>query len=364
VIDKPGLCGGGNNIDKCIRHAAAIETLMEIARALASPSDIQEILEQIMYQVSRLLSPKAWSLLLKDEITGELEFQVVISDVAEKLKGVRLPKGRGVAGWVAENGESLIIPDVRCDTRFAAEFDRKLSFETRSIACVPVKSHDSVYGVIELINSLDDGIFDESDEQILTTIADFAGIAISNARAVEKIRELVITDDLTGLYNSRYFFEQIEYEVERSKRYQSPLSLVFFDLDRFKNVNDTHGHLTGSKLLTEVGTIVTRNIRKTDKAARYGGDEFVIILPHTEKVGAYTFASKIHKELQAHSFLSLGGALLSVTGSFGVASFPEDALCSSELISAADDAMYRVKETGRNGVQVAGCPGVSFGKQR
>lgn len=364
MIGQHGICSDGNSIEKCIRHTAAIETLMEIARALASPNDIQEILEQIMYQVSRLLSPKAWSLLLKDEATGELEFQVVISDVAERLKGVRLPKGHGVAGWVAENGEALIIPDVRCDTRFAAEFDRKLSFVTRSIACVPVKSHDVVYGVIELVNSLEDGIFDESDEQILTTIADFAGIAISNAKAVEKIRELVITDDLTGLYNSRYFFDQIEYEIERSKRYGSPLSLVFFDLDRFKSVNDTHGHLTGSSLLTEVGTIVARNIRKTDKAARYGGDEFVIILPHTEKTGALAFATKLHMELAQHPFFSLGGVPLAVTGSFGVASFPEDALCSSELISAADDAMYRVKEAGRNGVQVAGCLGTSSGKQR
>jgi transcriptional regulator with GAF, ATPase, and Fis domain len=157
VIDNPRLCRDGDGTDKCLRHAAAIETLMEIAKALASPSEIQEILEQIMYQVSRLLSPKAWSLLLKDEMTGELEFQVVISDVAESLKGVRLPKGLGVAGWVAENGESLIIPDVRCDPRFAVEFDRKLSFETHSIACVPVKSHDTVYGVIELINSIEGG---------------------------------------------------------------------------------------------------------------------------------------------------------------------------------------------------------------
>jgi diguanylate cyclase (GGDEF)-like protein len=364
VIDNPRLCRDGDGADKCLRHAAAIETLMEIAKALASPSEIQEILEQIMYQVSRLLSPKAWSLLLKDEMTGELEFQVVISDVAESLKGVRLPKGLGVAGWVAENGESLIIPDVRCDPRFAVEFDRKLSFETHSIACVPVKSHDTVYGVIELINSIEGGVFDESDEQILTTIADFAGIAISNANAVEKIRQLVITDDLTGLYNSRYFFDQIEYEVERSKRYESPLSLVFFDLDRFKNVNDTYGHLTGSKLLADVGAVLLQNIRKTDRAARYGGDEFVVILPHTEKAGAYVFASKLHKELQNHAFCSLGGDPLTVTGSFGVATFPDDAHCSSELISAADDAMYRVKEGGRNGVLQAESSVTSSGKQR
>lgn len=353
MIDQSGLCGDNSSIDKCIRHAAAIETLMEIARALASPNEIQEILEQIMFQISRLLNPKAWSLLMMDEVTGELEFTIVISDVADSLKGVRIPAGHGVAGWVAENGESLIIPDVRCDKRFAAEFDRKLSFTTRSIACVPVKSHDKVFGVIELINSLDDVIFNESDEQILTTIADFAGIAISNAKALEKINHLAITDDLTGLYNSRYFFEEIEYEVERSKRYETPLSLVFFDLDHFKNVNDTYGHLTGSRLLSEVGAVVFQNIRKADKAARYGGDEFVIILPHTEKAGALAFAEKLHKELGDCSFLSNNGNPLTVTGSFGVASFPDDASSATELISAADDAMYLVKASGRNGVKVA-----------
>jgi diguanylate cyclase (GGDEF)-like protein len=208
--------------------------------------------------------------------------------------------------------------------------------------------------VIELINSLDGGGFSEADEQILTTIADFAGIAISNARSVEKIKQLVITDDLTGLYNSRYFFEQIEYEVDRAKRYHSPLSLVFFDLDHFKSVNDNHGHLTGSRLLSEVGAIVQRNIRKADKAARYGGDEFVVILPHTEKSGAKRFAEKLLKELRTTKFFSNSGAHLNVSGSFGVAAFPEDSTTATELISAADEAMYLAKESGRNAVSVAG----------
>lgn len=364
MVEKFGPCSDSEASEKCLRHAAAIDTLMEIARALASPSEIQEILEQIMLQVSRLLSPKAWSLLLVDELSGELEFTVVISDVAEKLKGVKLPAGHGVAGWVAENGESLIIPDVRCDHRFAAEFDRQLSFTTRSIACVPIKSHDRVFGVIELINSLEGGIFDEADEQILVAIADFAGIAIANAKAVAKIKQLVITDDLTGLYNSRYFFEQVEYEVERAKRYQSPLSLVFFDLDKFKSVNDTYGHLVGSRLLAEVGGVVQKNIRKTDRAARYGGDEFVVILPQTEKEGALNFAGKLREALNAQKFTSNTGELLTVTGSFGVASYPDDAQGSSELISAADEAMYLVKASGRNGVRAADSNGASNGKDR
>ncbi len=340
----------------CGRHIDAISTLMEIARTLASPLEIQEILENIMSQISWLLSPKAWSLLLLDEESGELEFAVVVSEVADKLKGVKLPRGHGVAGWVAENGESLIIPDVNCDPRFAAEFDKAFSFSTRSIACIPIRCHDQTYGVIELINSLDEGSFSEADEQILTTIADIAGIAISNARAVARINRLVITDDLTGLYNSRYFFEQVEYEVERAKRYHTPLSLVFFDLDHFKAVNDTYGHLTGSRLLKEVGELLQLLIRKTDRAARYGGDEFVIILPQTEKAGARTLAIKIMEALHKQCFFSNCGKRLEVTGSFGVSGFPDDAETSTELISAADTAMYLVKEQGRNGVSVAdGC---------
>lgn len=351
--NRPGLSSSGETSDKCILHPAAIETLMEIARSLASPSRIEEILQQIMVQVSRLLCPRAWTLLLKDEVTGELEFALVNAGAAESLKDVLLPAGQGVAGWVAANGQTLIVPDVSCDARFAADIDRQLAFTSRSIACVPVMSHDQVFGVIQLTNSTEDGIFNEVDGQILTAIADFAGIAISNAKALNKIKQLVITDDLTGLYNSRYFFEQIEYEIERAKRYESSLSLVFLDLDYFKNVNDTYGHLTGSRLLAEVGAVIAANIRITDKAARYGGDEFVILLPQTDKSGACNFALKLHNELNEKSFFSNNGDRLTVAGSFGVASFPDDALNSSELISRADEAMYLVKETGRNGVRAA-----------
>lgn len=349
------------NCSDCCRHKEAIGTLMEIARTLASPLEMQEILENIMSQISRLLSPKAWSLLLRDEETGELEFAVVVSEVADKLKGVKLPRGHGVAGWVAENGKPLIIPDVSLDPRFAAEFDKAFAFTTRSLACIPIRCHERIFGVIELINSLDDGIFSAADEQILTTIADFAGIAIANNRAVNEINRLVITDDLTGLYNSRFFFEQVEYEVERAKRYLTPLSLVFFDLDRFKAVNDTYGHLTGSKLLKEVGELVHQQIRKTDRAARYGGDEFVIILPQTEKKGARVLALKLVESLHRQSFVSTCGTPLTVTGSFGVATFPDDAASASELISAADKAMYLVKERGRNGVIAAGESGNDSG---
>lgn len=343
------------------RHHDAVDTLMEIARTLASPRDIGEILEQIMLQVSRLLNPKAWSLLLRDEETGELEFAVVVSEIAEKLKGVRVPRGHGVVGWVAEQGEAVIIPDVSCDKRFATEFDKSFSFTTRSLACVPLKCQNRVFGVIELINSLEEREFNQFDMQVLTTIADFAAIAISNERAIARIKLLVITDDLTGLYNARYIFDQVAYEVERAKRYATPLSLVFFDLDKFKNVNDTHGHLVGSGLLAEVGALVRKQIRCTDKGARYGGDEFVVLLPQTDKTGALTFARKLHRAIQGETFTAQSSMALNITGSFGVATYPDDAGSSSELVIAADKAMYRAKDLGRNGVCVAGSDSIDDG---
>jgi diguanylate cyclase (GGDEF)-like protein len=219
-------------------------------------------------------------------------------------------------------------------------------------------NQDQVFGVIELFNGKEDGVFTEVDEQILITIADFAGIAIANAKAMARIKELAITDDLTGLYNSRYLFEQVEYEVERSKRYNTPLSLVFFDLDRFKNVNDSYGHLAGSRLLAEVGGIVSTNIRKSDKAARYGGDEFVVILPQTEKCGAVFFARKLLEAFQKYRFVAGNGDRLPITASFGVASFPDDADTANELINIADESMYLVKQSGRNGVLAAVSPAV------
>ncbi len=346
------------------RHHATMDTLMEIARTLASPRDIGEILEQIMLQVSRLLNPKAWSLLLRDEETGELEFAVVVSEIAEKLKGVKVPRGHGVAGWVAEHGEAVIIPDVSRDERFAMEIDKSFSFRTRSLACVPLKCQNKVFGVIELINSLEEREFNQFDMQVLTTIADFAGIAISNERAIARIKLMVITDDLTGLFNAKYIFDQVAYEVERAKRYSTQVSLVFFDLDRFKNVNDTHGHLVGSALLAEVGALVRTHIRSADKGARYGGDEFVVLLPQTDKGGALSFARKLHKAIESEVFSANSGMNLKITGSFGVATYPEDATTSNELVIAADTAMYRAKELGRNGVCVAGSDSIDDGFSR
>ena len=336
---------------KPLRDNKELASMIEIGKALTSSLDVHSILETIMKQVERLIKPKAWSLLLVDSETGDLIFEIAVSTVSEQLKGVRLERGKGIAGWVAEHGELLLIPDVRKDERFADHFDQKLLFSTRSIVCVPMKIKDQVIGVIELINSFEELDFDESDILLISAIADFAAIALENARNYKRINELVITDDLTGLYNSRQFGQMIENEVKRSARYGEQFSLIFLDLDHFKAVNDTHGHLVGSRMLGEFGRLVGKQLRSSDMAARYGGDEFAIILPRTGKEQAVAVAVNLLDAMRVTRFVSDDNTPIRLTASFGVATFPDDADNRVDLIKAADIAMYNVKAAGRAGVR-------------
>lgn len=326
-------------------------SMIEIAKALTSCLEVHSVLETIVKQVERLISPQAWSLLLVDKESGDLIFEVAFSPVAQQLHGLRLRKGEGIAGWVALNGEPLLIRDVSRDERFQGQFDRQFSFTTQSIVCVPMKIKDRVVGVIELINSMDKLAFNDADMAVLSAIADFAAIALENARNYDRINELVITDDLTGLYNSRHFTRLIDDECNRALRYHTEMTLVFLDLDRLKGINDVHGHLVGSRMLSEFGRLIGANIRASDKAARYGGDEFVIILPHTGKEQGLAMAAKFRRRLHESVFLSDDGQPIPLTASIGVASFPGDAATREELIRAADVAMYEAKRAGRDTIK-------------
>jgi diguanylate cyclase (GGDEF)-like protein len=333
------------------RRNEELASMVEIGKTLTSCLEIHDILETIMKQVERLIKPKAWSLLLVDRNSGDLVFEIAVSKVADQLKGSSLRCGEGIAGWVAMHGQPLLIPDVSKDDRFSEYVDRKLMFTTRSIVCVPMKIKEQVIGVIELINSFEDIDFDEGDISLVSAIADFAAIALDNARNYERISELVITDDLTGLFNSRHFGELIDSELNRSKRYTEEISLIFLDLDRFKNVNDKYGHLVGSRMLSEFGKLISKHIRSSDMAARYGGDEFAIILPHTGKEQAVKMAENLLDIIKNTRFTSDEGERINLTASFGVATYPTDAETRADLIKTSDIAMYAAKEAGRAGVR-------------
>lgn len=350
MIDK-NQADSGQVVELLARRNAELASLLEIGKTLTSSLELREVLKGIMAHLERLLKPQTWSLLLVDEESGQLRFEIAVSPVADLLKTMQLNMGEGIAGWVAANGEPLLIPDVTVDTRFARHLAEAVEFPVSSIICVPMKIRDRVLGVIELINSLGDGAFTDDDLPLLQAVADFAAIAIDNANNYQRVSELVITDDLTGLYNARHFHELLEYEIDRANRYGSQVSLLFFDLDHFKSVNDTHGHLVGSRMIAEVGRVIRRTIRSSDRAARYGGDEYVVVLPNTSKNGAIVVARNMLDKLHNYPFVTDTGKPVKITASFGVATYPDDADDKTGLITAADSAMYDAKDAGRNSVK-------------
>jgi diguanylate cyclase (GGDEF)-like protein len=335
------------------REAGEVAVFQELGKALTSSLQLDQVLRTIMEKIDEFLRPDNWSLLLLDEAKQELYFELAVGKASQALKDVRIKIGQGIAGWVAQNGEAVVVPDTTKDTRFFGKVDEKTKMETQSIVAVPVRFRDTCLGVIELINCIGPEGFDQRDLKLLEALSDFAAIALENARHVKRIHELTITDDCTTLYNARHMGFILETEIYRSQRYNYEFSLVFIDLDHFKQVNDTHGHLVGSRLLAEIGNSLKSHCRLIDFAFRYGGDEFVILLPQTSKENALNVARRLHKLIRGTLWLQSEGLNIKVTPSLGVASYPVDSRTKEGLLHLADEAMYLVKNTNRDSVAAA-----------
>jgi diguanylate cyclase (GGDEF)-like protein len=324
----------------------------DVAKALTSSLDLDSILQTIMDKMAEYFRPDTWSLLMVDEEGQELYFAIVVGDASESLRAARLKLGEGIAGWVARHGEALVVPNVEADPRFAKRIDEMTQWETRSIICLPLRSKHRVLGVIQLVNVDMDG-FGENEMFFLQSLCDYAAIAIENARAVEKIQELTITDDCTGLYNARHLYKTLEAEVYRSTRFGHEFTVLFIDLDHFKQVNDTYHHQVGSRLLAEVGFAIKEHLRLIDFAFRYGGDEFVVLLPQTGKDAALVVAKRLRDLFRHSAFCQKEGLNLNVRASIGLATFPGDAQSAHDIIRQADEMMYAVKNTTRDNISVA-----------
>jgi diguanylate cyclase (GGDEF)-like protein len=334
------------------RYLQELNIFHGVAKALTSSLDLDSILQTIMEKMAEYFRPDTWSLLMVDEELDELYFAIAVGNASEALKNVRLKVGEGIAGWVAKHGERLIVPDVMADPRFAKRIDEMTQWETHSIICVPLRSKHRVLGVIQLVNVNMDGFGDDA-LFFLQSLCDYAAIAIENARSVERIQELTITDDVTGLYNARHLYKTLETEVYRSSRFNYEFTVLFIDLDHFKQVNDTHGHLVGSKLLAEIGYLIKAQLRLIDYAFRYGGDEFVILLPQTGKEAALVVARRLRDTLRTIMFCKEEGLNLNVRASIGVATYPHDAKTPHDIIRQADEMMYLVKNTSRDNIGIA-----------
>ncbi len=323
----------------------------DVARALTSSLDLDSILGAIMLQMEQFFEPESWSLLIVDEEQQNL-FYAVAAGKSSGDRNLRVGMGEGIAGWVAQHGEPVIVSEPGNDPRFTVDGDPAPLAPVRSAICIPLRCRDRTLGVIELLNYRASTLTGET-MAFLQVLCDYAAIAIQNVRAVERIQELTITDDCTGLFNSRHLFSITEVELERSRRFSLPFSLIFIDLDHFKRVNDLHGHLTGSRLLAEIARTIKHSVRGIDSAFRYGGDEFIVLLPQTGKDAALEVTQRLLHALRDTRYLLAEGLEVRMMASFGIASYPEDGSTIQEIIGAADQMMYLVKNSSRGNIAVA-----------
>ena len=309
---------------------------------------------KLLEQATRLLGAEKGSLMVKGENGDGLSVKAMTGVNPTLFALFNKQLGEGVAGQVWQTGEALLVKDISKDERISNR--PRPRYKTDSFVSVPLKMTDHNLGVVNVSDKKDGRSFTEEDLSLLQAVGSFMTIAIDRAHLQEKkeaLREISITDSLTGLITRRYFQERLEKEVERTRRYGLPTCLVMIDIDDFKKINDGFGHPMGDQVLKGVAKVIADSLRTIDVASRYGGEEFTLILPHTGKEDARVISERVcsviaeGRELRAYLPNGIG-----LTVSAGLASFPEDAATISELIQNADRALYQAKHLGKNRVAI------------
>lgn len=324
-----------------------------LGKTLTSSLDLSEVLRIVVEKLSAVVECKHFALLLIDNSSNEFYYQFP-RDLAEQRHSFTL--GRGILGRCIERGKGDLFIQPVSDPLFDPEVDGLVIKKPKSMITLPIMSRGSVLGLLTFFREKNEAAFTDEQFRLLQTFGDYVAIAVENARNFARVQELTVTDDLTKLYNSRYLHLVLEREIARSERYKENLSIVFIDLDNFKNINDKNGHMVGSTLLKEFGEFLLTMIRTSDVAIRYGGDEFVLVLPRTSKAEALTFVNRLVETLHNHVFLKSKHLTIKMTASFGIATFPEDGKTIDAIISAADKAMYYVKRGTKDGVYAVSRP--------
>ncbi len=322
------------------------ETLVEILRAVHATLEPVEIAELIIERASSWMPAPGWAVVSAD-VSGQL---TVLSSrgVSEENE----PDVRAIAKWVMHRGEEFASENVCNDPRIRAQ-------ALGAVLALPLSGRDRRVGALVAFDRAPASQKPKLAPRLLQSVSlllEPAAMALDSALLLKRAEELSVTDDLTQLYNSRYLNLVLRRETKRASRSGRPLSLLFIDLDGFKGVNDTHGHLYGSRALVEASGLIRGSARETDVVSRFGGDEFAIVLPDTGGEGAYAVGERVRDRVAAHLFLADDGLNMHLTASVGVATLPDVAASADELVAAADKAMYAVKDSGKNGIQAASAP--------
>lgn len=323
-----------------------VEALHRIATAVTSGNDLRSIVPSFAAEVLALQPFDRLACGFVNDTGDYIEMVSHPDDTSWGLGGVLPVVGSG-PGYVALNKRAVLQRDLVHEHRFLEDM-RLLEDGLRSYVLFPLTSREQAIGVLAL-GSVRAGGFDEGTLARLQPLADAVALAFENVRLFQKTRQLSITDEVTPLHNFRYFHQALERELKLVNRYGSTLSLLFVDLDRFKPINDQYGHLRGSRTLREVGFLIRAAVRETDIPARYGGDEFVVVLPQTDGPSARVLAEKLRGLIEGHTFLQEEGINARLGVSLGIATYPAEASTKEALIRLADKRMYEDKGSRRTG---------------
>ena len=322
------------------------QVLFEIGKAVGSDDNLSTLLARISQLVCQLSSAEACSIMLLDtdraRLLGKAAYGLARRDVS--LISFRI--GEGIAGWVAERGQPVLVDDVASDPRYKVLPDSENRI--RSLACVPLQYRDERIGVLT-ITSPRAGAFSQDDVELLGFIATTMAMDIDNAR----LRRLSVTDPLTEAYNREFLQQRLPPAVEQADRRGEPLAVAMIDIDHFKEVNDRFGHAVGDRVLAEVAGRLRAAIRAGDLLVRYGGEEFLVLLPGSDASKAAEIAERMRLKMESDPILH-DGAAIEVRISVGVAEHRRNADTPDQLVRRADTALYAAKGRGRNRVEVAG----------
>lgn len=340
IIDKTN-----QQLEKTVKE---LSVLYEVSQMISSTLEPDE-LYNIMLEVVKTLGFHEFALLVFDEESKKLQVKTAYGfQDNQKVKDLSFDLGEGISGVVAKNRESIYIKDTSKDPSYLHYKGAKM--EEGSFFSLPLISHERLMGVMNFTRPGIDS-FSANEIRLLNSLANQIAIAMENTRLYAKTKELSVTDELTHIYNRRHFQNMLQMEWRRAKRFNRNISLLMIDVDHFKQYNDSHGHLEGDYVLKKIAQILEDHVREVDTVSRYGGEEFAIILTHTDARDALQVAQKLCKMVCEYPFRNESKNIdTQVTVSIGVATYPEDAHNMDDLINYADIALYKAKNEGRNRV--------------
>jgi diguanylate cyclase (GGDEF)-like protein len=324
------------------KSQAQIETIYETSRNLGEILNLEEVVDELLNIMQKILGYQFCSIFI-------LNHSNILSLLGEIKEGKKIKYSEPVKERLNEilrkvtTGKPVRIFDLTNNFGYEKESD-----EFKSLLAVPMISRGKVIGVLKA-QSKRRGAFLEQDEKIFSILAASAALALENASLHQKTKELTIVDELTGIYNYRFFIEKLSQEIKRAERYKQTLSLLMIDIDWFKRYNDAYGHLFGNKVLKELAQRIKDSVRDVDVVSRYGGEEFAVILPQTSRKDARLVGERIRRHVDSTDFeVEEGGLMVKVTVSLGVATYPENGTTPEQLIEKVDQALYSAKGKGKN----------------